>query len=225
MSEKISVIIPVLNEADQIQECLLKLRTLREKNHEIIVVDGGSRDRTRETALVLSDCLVQHSKGRARQMRAGASLSTGDILLFLHVDTRLPVQADSMILEAVGQGNQWGYFPVRLTGKHPFFRLIELLMNIRTKMTGIITGDHAIFITRDLYNEIDGYDEIDLMEDITISRKLGCIEKPVRLPAKVISSSRRWETNGIIRTIFKMWKLRLAYYLGADTTSLAKQYD
>jgi len=225
MPEKISVIIPVLNEADQIRDCLLNLQALREKGHEIIVVDGGSRDRTREMALALSDRLVQHGKCRARQMRAGAGMSTGDILLFLHVDTHLPLNADRMIIEAAEQGLRWGYFPVRLSGKHPLFRLIELMMNIRTKMTGIVTGDHAIFISSDLYKEIDGFDDIDLMEDIAISRKLGRIEKPVRLPGHVVTSSRRWETNGIIRTVFKMWRLRLAYYLGADTTTLARHYE
>ena len=223
---KISIIIPALNEADHIETCLSGLQGLRNGGHEVIVVDGGSTDNTQKLAMPLVDKILQHEKGRARQMNAGAGVASGDILLFLHTDTCLPQNIDKHILACIKESeNCWGYFNVRLSGAHWLFRVIEWCMNLRSRITGIVTGDQAMFMTRLLYKHVKGFDEIELMEDIAMSSKLNRIVKPVCLKQRVITSSRRWERNGIVHTIFKMWRLRLAYYLGADPVSLARQYD
>ncbi len=223
---KISIIIPALNEADYIEGCLSGLQGLRNRGHEVIVVDGGSTDSTQALALPLSDKVLQHEKGRARQMNAGARAASGDILLFLHADACLPPNADEYILACIKDNTcSWGRFDVELSGAHWLFRIIEWCMNLRSRITGIVTGDHAMFMTRPLYEKVGGFDEIELMEDIAMSRKLNQIVNPVSLGQKVITSSRRWEKNGIFRTIVKMWCLRLAYFLGADPIRLSKQYD
>jgi len=223
---KISIIIPALNEADHIETCLSGLQGLRNGGHEVIVVDGGSTDNTQKLAMPLVDKILQHEKGRARQMSAGAKSASGDIFLFLHADTCLPENADEHMLACIKESEYcWGYFNVQLSGTHWLFRMIERCMNLRSRMTGIATGDQAIFMTRWIYEEVGGFGEIALMEDIVMSGKLCRIIKPVCLRQKVITSSRRWERNGIVHTIFKMWRLRLAYYLGADPVSLARQYD
>ena len=223
---KISIIIPVLNEEDQIEICLSGLQELRSRGHEVIVIDGESTDNTQVLAMPFAYKTIQHEKGRARQMNAGTKKTGGDILLFLHADTRLPQDADKHILAAIKESEHcWGYFNVQLSGAHWLFRIIERCMNLRSWTTGIATGDHAIFMTRWIYEEVGGYEEIELMEDIAVSSKLNQIVKPVSLREKVITSSRRWEQNGIIRTIFKMWRLRLAYFIGVTPATLVKQYD
>ena len=222
----ISIIIPTLNESQTIESCLRQLNVIRNSGHEVIVVDGGSIDDTLDKARPLADIVIQHQTGRARQMNAGAELARGEMYLFLHADTILPVDADKRILDCVKlHSDCWGRFDVKLSGTHWLFRVIGFCMNFRTRITGIVTGDHGIFISRRWFEAIGGYETIDIMEDISISKRLRRLGRPVCLKASVITSSRRWEENGILRTIFKMWRLRLAYAMGVNPDYLVTQYE
>ncbi|MEE9552141.1 MAG: TIGR04283 family arsenosugar biosynthesis glycosyltransferase [Gammaproteobacteria bacterium] len=224
--KKISIIIPTLNEEKQIERCLASVRALHSRGHEIIVVDGGSEDETCSQVKDLADKIIPHSRGRATQMNVGAHAACGEIFIFLHADTCLPDDADTYINDELNEDIEfWGRFNVRLSGRHWLFRIIEICMNMRTRITGIVTGDHAIFMSKTLYNNVGGFPEIALMEDIAISSKLKHIVHPVCLKQSVVTSSRRWEENGIIKTILKMWWLRLAFFLGSDPLTLARQYD
>lgn len=223
---KISIVIPVLNESSHIRDCLERLQSWRIRGHEVIVVDGGSDDHTLASVNGLADIKLTSPKGRAIQMNTGARKARGDVLLFLHADTWLQENADQLIDYEMNNKNKcWGSFNIRLSGHNPLFRIIEFMMNIRTRLTGIITGDHAIFISRDLFDETGGFSEIPLMEDIEFSKRLKNISSPVCLKQKVISSSRRWEEGGIIRTIFLMWLLRLRYYFGTNPEKLVTSYE
>ena len=222
----ISIIIPTLNESQTIQPCLRQLSDMRNRGHEVIVVDGGSIDDTLDKARPLADIAVQHQKGRARQMNAGTELARGDMYLFLHADTLVPDEADKYILDSTKlYPDCWGRFDVKLSGTHWLFSVIGFFMNSRTRITGIVTGDHGIFISRRWFEAIGGYETIDIMEDISISKRLKRLGRPVCLKASVITSSRRWEENGILRTIFKMWRLRLAYAMGVNPDHLVTQYE
>jgi len=224
---KISIIIPVLNEQTVIVETLQRLQTLRKAGHELIIVDAGSTDNTKKLAAPLADYLLEQKKrGRARQMNAGAKFAHNEILLFLHADTHLPADAEILIINGLAKsGRQWGRFDVRLSGQAKLLRLVERLMNWRSCITGIATGDQAIFIQKSLYNKVQGFPEIPLMEDISLSKKLKRISPPLCIRKNpVITSSRRWEENGIIRTILLMWSLRLAYALGVSPETLKKYY-
>jgi len=230
---KVSVIIPVLNEETTIRKMLPEMQWARESGHELIVVDGGSADDSLHAAKQYSDVVTVSSKGRATQMNAGARIASGDVLLFLHIDTVLPPDSLSKILTSMYDRNSennsqvnnlWGRFDVRLSGSHFMFRIIEAMMNWRSRITGIATGDQAIFISKELFEHIGGYQEIPLMEDVEISGRLKKIRKPVCIEDQVIASSRRWEVSGICRTVFLMWRLRLSYWLGADPVRLVKEY-
>lgn len=225
MKDLISIIIPTLNEQPFIVNTLLHLQPLRAAGTEIIVVDGGSQDNTRQLAEPLVDYFIEVSKGRAQQMNEGARHAKGKVLLFLHADTVLPNQADMRILIGlVSTGRMWGRFNVQLSGHHRMFRVIERMMNLRSCLTGIATGDQAIFIRRDLFEKIQGFPEIPLMEDIAISKQLKRLSRPLCLRDPVITSSRRWEQNGIWKTIFLMWRLRFAYSVGIKPEKLKKRY-
>jgi len=222
---KISIIIPVLNEASVIAQTLIALQPLREAGHEVIVVDGGSHDDTMTLSKPYADKVIQGSHGRSRQMNGGAKLASYEILLFLHADTFLPDYTDQIIIEGInGRGKSWGHFDVRLSGKHPLLRVIEFLMNWRSQLSGIATGDQAIFVKRDLFETIGGFPEIDLMEDIALCKVLKRFGRPLCLHQAVLTSSRRWEEKGLIRTVFLMWLLRLAYFFKASPNQLARLY-
>lgn len=221
----ISIIIPTLNEADQIGDCLSPLQPLRRAGHEVIVVDGGSTDATAAKAAALADDVIVCSSGRARQMNEGAERASGDLLVFLHADTRLPEQADRILAHAVNSNRCWGRFDVRLSGRGPALRVIEWCMNIRSRLTGIATGDQTLFVTRELFKAVGGFPDIALMEDIALSRKLKKFAAPICLKEKVLASSRRWEKYGVIRTVLHMWSLRARYFFGADPARLAREYD
>jgi len=221
----LSIIIPTLNEQSCIAATLQTLHPLRQQGHEIIVVDGGSQDNTYSLAQQGADKVLHcHPAGRALQMNAGVRAARGQLLLFLHADTQLPPQADQLIFAALTQG-QWGRFNVRLSGSAILLRLVERLMNWRSCFSGIATGDQAMFMQRSVYLQVQGFPEIPLMEDVAMSRHLRQISPPVCLRAQVITSSRRWEQGGIIRTIFLMWCLRCAYALGVKPHWLKKCYD
>ncbi len=222
---KLSIIIPILNEEDTILQTLRALQTLRPKGHEIIVVDGGSKDTSLSQSESLADQIVQVTTGRSRQMNAGARVASGEVLLFLHADTLLPEGADELIFSRMRRtGKDWGRFDVRLSGRHFLLRVVEFLMNWRSRLSGIATGDQAIFVRDRLFQSIGGFPEIDLMEDIAISKILKRFGRPLCLWQRVETSSRRWEKNGTFHTILLMWYLRLAYWLGASPRKLSRFY-
>lgn len=224
-SPAISVVVPVLDEADTLAPSLRPLQSARGHGVEVIVVDGGSRDRTRCVASPLCDRLLDAPRGRARQMNAGAAAARGRVLLFLHADTRLPSGWDDLVRHALGnRGREWGRFDVRLDGAHPMLRMVERAMNLRSRLSGIATGDQAIFITRAAFREAGGFPDIALMEDVALSCALRTRSRPACLRPAAITSSRRWERNGIVRTIVLMWRLRLEYALGGDPERLARLY-
>lgn len=221
----LSVILPVLNEAQGIRAVLEPLQALRALGHELILVDGGSEDGT--TALVpdLVDRRLQAPRGRALQMRAGAEQARGEWLWFLHGDTRVNAAAVAALLRTVEDPEAcWGRFDVRLAGQAWPFRVIERCMNLRSRLSGIATGDQALFMRRDLYQRLGGWPRIPIMEDVAMSRSLRALARPRCLREPVQTSSRRWERHGILATVWLMWRLRLAFALGADPARLAHQY-
>lgn len=224
-SMKVSVIIPVFNEVLAIHEALAELQWLNEAGHEVIMVDGGSTDESVALAQQGAARIIRTVKGRARQMNVGARQSSGDLLLFLHVDTLLPRRGFDRLLECIKEGEDvWGRFDVRLSGERKIFRVVEAMMNWRSRITGIATGDQAIFISRNLFDRVGGFPDIPLMEDVEISRRLKKVRRPICMKDAVTTSSRRWEAEGVYRTIWLMWRLRFAYWLGGDPASLVKKY-
>lgn len=219
----VSIVIPCLNEAAIVRQRLSALQGLRERGHQLILVDGGSDDGTLELTAGLIDCLVASPPGRARQMNRGAAVAEGATLWFLHLDTEVPADADRLILRALDH-RLWGRFDVRLSGRQTAFRVIEWMMNRRSCLTGIATGDQGLFVRRGLFEQVRGFPQIDLMEDIALSRRLKRQGRPACIKTPLFTSSRRWETHGIVRTVLLMWSLRLAYFLGASPAFLARQY-
>lgn len=221
---KFSIIIPTLNEENSIVSCLQALLAYHNKNFELIVADGGSTDNTVALARPLCSQLVISEKGRAIQMNAGVVAATGDVLVFLHADTFLPENALTLIERGINERQRWGRFDVELTGSHPLLKVIAWCMNWRSRLTGIATGDQAIFINKPLFESVGCYPVIALMEDIALCDQLKRICPPVCLEAKVKVSGRRWERDGLMRTILLMWRLRLRYFLGVDPQVLAADY-
>ena len=212
---RLSVVVPVLNEAAGIRAAFEALAPLRARGHEVIVVDGGSSDSTADIAAGLCDRVLSAPRGRAAQMNAGARAANGDMLLFLHADTRLP--ADFTIPDSA----VWGRFDVRIDGRHPLLKVVACAMNLRSRLTGIATGDQAMFVRRAVF---PGFPEIPLMEDVALSKVLKQRGRPTCLHEKVTTSGRRWEERGVLRTILLMWRLRLLYFLGARPEDLARRY-
>ena len=221
----ISIIIPTLNEALELPKTLSVLQALRGNDVEIIVVDGGSGDKTLQLAKQYADCVISSEKGRAKQMNRGAEAAMGDVLLFLHADTTLSPDAYSSLIEIDEVLPYWGRFNVRLDGSQFIFRIIEKMMNTRSCFTSIATGDHAMFVSKELFVQVGGYPEIDLMEDIAISKKLKQKAPLICISESVVTSSRRWQKKGVIRTVLFMWCLRLAYLLNRNSSVLAKLYS
>ena len=217
---KLSIIIPVLDEAALIGATLASLASLRGRGHEVIVADGGSADTTRALAAPLADRVIAAPRGRARQMNSGAAAASGAALLFLHADTRLPENADHLIFHSLKK-NMWGRFDVAIEGRATLLPVIAVLMNLRSRLTGIATGDQAIFVRRDAF---PGFPEIALMEDVAFSATMKRRSPPACLRARVATSGRRWDRQGVLRTMLLMWRLRLAYFLGAAPDELARRY-
>ena len=222
----ISIIVPVLNEAQGISESLAALAALRERGHEVIVVDGGSSDETPGLARRAADLVVSAPHGRANQMNAGAALARGEVLLFLHADTRLPEGAAARILQGLAaSGRAWGRFDVRIEGASVFLPVIAFFMNLRSRATGIATGDQAIFVRREAFEGAGRFPPLELMEDIALSRSLKRVSRPLCLADKAVTSGRRWERRGVLRTVLLMAWLRLAFFFGAAPAKLARLYD
>ena len=221
----LTVIIPVLNEAAGIAATLQCLQPMRNRGMQVIVVDGGSSDATVETATPLADLVVLSACGRAVQMNTGVSQSTGDMLWFLHADTHVPDNADQRIMQALQNHSQgWGRFDVEITGKSKLLAIVARMMNLRSRLTGIATGDQGIFMTRHCFDTVGGFPNIPLMEDIALSKKLKSLARPCCLTSTIQTSGRRWESNGVIRTILLMWLLRAAYALGVSPQHLKQFY-
>jgi len=221
----LSIIIPTLNEAAGIVRTLMALQPLRRRGSEVIVVDGGSTDDTCALAAPLVDSVIKAPRERAKQMNVGTRYARGDMLLFLHADTRLPETADSLLASELADARWvWGRFDVAIEGAHPLLKVVAWSMNRRSRFTGIATGDQAMFVRRHAFATVGGFPEIPLMEDVALSRNLKCLGRPLCLRERAVTSGRRWEQRGVLRTIFLMWRLRGSYWLGVDPTRLAQAY-
>jgi len=220
----LSIVMPVLDEAACIDATLAALAPLRVRGHEVIVVDGGSRDDTMARAARGADRVIAGPRGRARQMNAGAAQARGEVLMFLHADTLLPEGADREVLQALAGGAGWGRFDVSIAGRPWMLRVVGALMNLRSRWSGIATGDQALFVRRRLFERLGGYPDQPLMEDIEMSRRLRAIAAPVCLRRRVVTSGRRWESRGVWRTVFLMWRLRWRYWRGASPETLARTW-
>ena len=221
---KLSIVMPVLDEAAGIEPALQALAPYRRRGVEVIVVDGGSRDGTPELARPLSDRVLSAARGRAAQMNAGAAATAAEVLLFLHADTRLPENADHLVLDGLARSAKvWGRFDVRIEGGG-ILGAVAAMMNLRSRLTGIATGDQAMFVTRAAFQAAGGFPPIALMEDVALSARLKRLGRPLALRARATTSARRWRTRGTLRTVLLMWRLRLAYFLGADPAKLARAY-
>lgn len=221
---RLSVVVPVLDEAVGIVATLQALGPLRAWGAELIVVDGGSRDGTPARAAPLADLMVEAPRGRARQMNAGAARARGTRLLFLHADTVLPEGAGALVERALQTGREWGRFDVRIAGRSRWLPVVATMMNLRSRASGIATGDQALFMTRQAFDAVGGFPDQPLMEDVEICRRLGRLSPPACLRARVTTSGRRWDQRGAWRTIVLMWQLRWAYWRGTPPELLARRY-
>ena len=227
----LSIVMPVLDEAPIIDAALRALAPLRRQRVEVIVVDGGSRDATAAKAAAGADRVVVAPPGRAAQMNAGAARASGEVLLFLHADTALPPDAPALVAAALsridgrsGRTAAWGRFDVRIAGRPRALGVVAALMNLRSRLSGIATGDQAMFMTRAAFEAVGGFPDQPLMEDVELSRRLRRLSAPACLRARVVTSGRRWEARGVWRTIALMWRLRLLYSLGVAPERLARSY-
>ena len=220
---QISVIVPVLNEEKSIAATLQALAHLQP--YETIFVDGGSQDRTAEIAAECGVKVIPSERGRARQMNRGARQASGEVLLFLHADTRLPPTAFSDIAGAMGDPrNVGGRFDIELDGKHWLLPLVGRLISYRSRLSKVATGDQALFVRRAVFQRMGGFADIPLMEDIAFCRRLKGLGEVACLRSRVVTSARRWEVDGVWRTIFRMWTLKLLYLTGVSPARLKQFY-
>jgi rSAM/selenodomain-associated transferase 2 len=224
---KLSIIVPVLNEAHRIPQLLEELKQLEHSNCEIIIVDGGSKDDSVELAERAGFRVEKTIRGRAHQMNSGAKRATGSVLLFLHADTQLPDAADLLVKKIFSDSPSscWGYFRVRIAGHSKILYIVGIMMNLRSRLTNIVTGDQVIFVKKKDFLKVGCFPEQLLMEDIELSKKLRVISRPGCIGSHVITSGRRWELHGIWRTVFLMWRLRWDYWRGVPANQLAKKYQ
>ena len=230
----LSIIIPILNEADNLPKLMAHIVRLDPAPQQVILVDGGSTDgsvtiannvlKNAEIAQSIIDWhVIEFTVGRAQQMNAGAMLATGDVLLFLHADTELPADAIDNVQQAIAQYD-WGRFDVRLDSCEPLLKIVGFMINKRSRLVSIATGDQAIFIKKSLFGRMHGYPDQPLMEDIELCKRLKKLARPACLKSKVITSARRWQQHGTWRTIFLMWQLRFDYWRGVSPNVLKQRY-
>lgn len=220
----LSIVVPVLDEGATLATRLQALAPLRARGAELLVVDGGSTDGTLAIARAHADRVLQAPRGRAAQLNAGACAARGERLLFLHADTQLPPEADRLIGAALAAGHHWGRFDVRIEGRHPLLPVVAALMNLRSRWSGIATGDQAVFVRRRAFESLGGFAPLPLMEDIDLSERLKRLGPPACLRERVTTSGRRWDRHGFWRTVGLMWWLRAAWALGADAHAVAQRY-
>lgn len=221
----LSIIVPVLNEVPQLPDLFAHLLPFQRAGCEVIFADGGSTDGSAKLIEIAGFNVVQARRGRARQMNFGAAQAQGDVLLFLHTDTRLPQGMLRHITHALAENNRcWGRFDVCIIGKPFMLRVIGQLMNWRSRLTAIATGDQAIFVRRSVFEQIHGFPDQPLMEDVELCKRLKTISRPACIAHCVLTSGRRWESRGVWRTIMLMWHLRWAYWRGTDAVTLARLY-
>lgn len=224
--KRLSVIVPTLDEAEHIARSLQSLAMARRRGAEVIVVDASSSDATTAAAAPYADVVLRAPRGRATQLNAGARAAHGDTFFFMHADSAAPEDVDLILAGALADRSiAWGRFDVRIESRRRVLAIVAAMMNVRSRISGIATGDQGIFVTRALFERVGGFPALPLMEDIALSRTLKRMTAPVCLREKIVTSGRRWERRGVARTIWLMWRLRLAYYLGADPADLAPRYD
>jgi rSAM/selenodomain-associated transferase 2 len=222
---RLSIIVPMLNESEQLPELFAHLLPYQQAGCEIIFVDGGSSDGSAMLSEEAGFIALRTARGRAKQMNAGALKASGDVLLFLHADTRLPPGATHHIeLVLANKELCWGRFDVCITGRPIMLRVVSHLMNLRSRLTGIATGDQAIFVRRTVFEHLRGFPDQPLMEDVELSKRLLTFSRPACISHCVTTSGRRWEARGVSRTILLMWRLRWAYWRGTDADELARLY-
>jgi rSAM/selenodomain-associated transferase 2 len=225
MTPRLTIVVPTLNEAQCIVACLQGLRAWRKRGAEVIVADGGSTDATVMLAKPWANRVLVGPRGRAKQMNLGASTATGDVLMFLHADTQLPADAPAALDAALADAQvAWGRFDVQIDGAPPLLRLVAALMNLRSRHSGIATGDQAIFVRRDAFLRVGGFPDQPLMEDIELSKRMRKLSRPACLRQRVVTSGRRWERHNVLRTIALMWMLRALYWIGLPAERLARLY-
>ncbi len=222
----LSIVIPVRQEAERLPTLLQALQPLRKAGAEVIVVDGQSTDDTPAIARLYETVLLQIPAGRARQMNAGAAIARGNLLLFLHADTRLPEQESVLALPELldKKKKNWGFFAVRLDSSHPVLWLVGKMISWRSRLSRVATGDQAIFVNKSLFQQMGGFPDLPIMEDVAFSKRLRRQHPPLVMPQTVTTSARRWEKYGIWQTILLMWRLRWAFWRGVPASSLAKFY-
>lgn len=222
---RLSIIVPMLNEAEQLPELFAHVLPYQRAGCEILFVDGGSTDGSIMLCEVAGFTALRTTRGRANQMNVGASQVSGDVLLFLHADTRLPQGAACFIEQALANiAHCWGRFDVCITGRPYMLRVVSCLMNWRSRLTGIATGDQAMFVRRDVFEHLRGFPDQPLMEDVELSKQLLPFSRPACIGQCVTTSGRRWETRGVWRTILLMWRLRWSYWRGMDANELVRLY-
>lgn len=222
---RMSIIVPILDEATGLPAALTALRAEQDAGCELILVDGGSSDASVAIACAAGFPPIIGPRGRARQMNVGAASARAEVLLFLHADTRLPDDAVALIEHALASGrHRWGRFDVRIAGRPWMLRVIARLMNLRSRLTGIATGDQAIFVTRAAFAAVGGFPDQPLMEDIELSQRLLELSHPACVRTPVVTSGRRWEQRGLWPTMLLMWRLRWAYWRGVPAAELAARY-
>ena len=220
---RLSIVVPVLNEALTLAQHLTALQSLRAQGVEVVVVDGESCDDSVRVAKSLADRVLSSPPGRGLQMNLGAQHASASALLFLHADTQLPEGAVEQITHAL-KPHAWGRFDIQLSGQSGWLPVVSWMMNKRSRLTGIATGDQGIFVCASAFKAIGGFPEQPLMEDIELTKRLKRVSSPACLKAKVVSSGRRWDHYGAWKTIRLMWRLRYRYWRGVSATQLIKEY-
>ena len=224
MKPALCIVVPVLNEGERLLAALRDLQRFRQRGVRVVVVDGGSKDNTLQVARDHADLALVAPLGRAAQMNAGAAACSAQVLLFLHADTQLPDNADALVQRATLAGHGWGRFDVQIDSPALMLRFVSGAMNLRSRWTGVATGDQGMFVRHELFSAVGGFPDIPLMEDIALSKALKKFGPPACLRQRVTTSARRWERQGVWRTIWLMWWLRAAYFFGADPARLATAY-
>ena len=219
MSQGVSIIVPLLNEQAVVASLIEQLDGLDAE--QVIIVDGGSQDQTCSLVEAAGYRLLSSQAGRARQMNAGAQQANQSMLLFLHADTKLPKNYKSELAKAA----VWGRFDVQFSSRSKAMKMVAFFINLRSRISGIATGDQAIFIDREVFISIAGFPDFPIMEDVALCKRLRHLHRPFSSRAKVTTSARRWQQHGVASTIVKMWWYRLAYFFGVSPSWLKQGYD